>query len=365
MTTQSRSASPAETEELDVTRSAATSTADDESTSASSAETEQDTETLQDVIEKAWPKDDSDGEGETDDTAAKDDDEPESEPAGDSDQDKGKESDKADETEQEEDDDDGSDVEEGQRVPYQRFRKIIGQRDEYKQKFTELERQATEYKTGYENHQAIQKYMQANNLQTPDMVDAMEIAALVNRDPAAALQRLQPLYQKLQQYVGEVLPSDLQNQVDNGELTEQAARELVRSRNESERLRQQHAQSQQRQQKEAQQQRATQVQSAMAETANRVQQEIMEKDPDYEMKADFVRRELQVLIQEQRPRTAAEADKLVRQAHKTVTDRMKRLKPRQQIRPGPSSTETGTSKPAPREPETMADAINMRLNGEW
>lgn len=360
-----QSASPADKED-DVTSSAAASTADDdtleqgsspESTGDDAGADTQDDETLADAIGNALKGDEDDSDGEEDDS---EDDNSESEDDGENAPDaKDKTKSEGDESGQEEDsEDDGSDLAEGQRVPYNRFKKVIDQRNDYKERISSLEREAQSFKQGHEQFQAISGFMRENEVSAQDASEALQIAALINHDPQQAMQMLTPIVQRLQQFTGDILPDDLQQQVDTGEISEQAARELVRTRNQNAQLNYRQQREAQQRQQQGQQAQVQAAQQAMADTANRVQQEIMNSDPDYQRKAPLVRDRVRVMIQEQRPQTAEQAEKIMREAHKQVTQELRQFKPRQEMRPGPNSeASNGTAAQEQGEPGSMLEAM--------
>lgn len=373
-----QSASPADDQE-DVTNSAAASTASDDNLDSSTGAAGDDTqaeETLHDVVGKALAGDDSD-DVETDDTSKdsggkrseKSDDEDDPDKEGDSedeDEDGEKRSGQKEKGEESGEEDETVD-ENGKPLPFHnhpRFKKVIRQRNELRDEVKAVGEERDQYRQGHEQFGAIQGFMQQNKLQVQDVSQALKIAAAINNDPAKAAEMLQPIVQRLHQYTGEVLPDDLKQRVESGELSEQDARELVKTRNENARLNRQ-SQQQSQQFEQSRRTEATQrVQAAMADAANREQDQIAKSDPDYEKKAPLVRDKLAVLIPQRQPKSAEEAAALVREAHKAVTKQLSSMVPRREIRPGPSSTESGKSRTAPREPETMQEAIAQAMNKE-
>src|SRR5690606_19317154 len=113
-----------------------------------------------------------------------------------------------------------SDVEKGQTVPYDRFHKVIKQRNEVREQVETVTRERDQFRQGHEQYTAIQQFMADNELRTEDVVEALQIAALMNRDPKRAAELLAPKMQTLQRVTGGILPDDLQQRVERGELTE-------------------------------------------------------------------------------------------------------------------------------------------------
>lgn len=368
MTIESQQSVSPTDENLDETSAASSAAVNDENLGSSpegeQPETEETlTDAIADALKPEGDDDDKEGEGESEDDAKDEDrreadpDKEESDEKAEGDKEKGERREK----EAEEQDDEGDDLEEGQRVPYDRFKKVIDQRNETRQKLSSMEQEVDQYREGHQQFEAIQSFLGQNDLRQQDAVEALQIAAMMNNDPAKALEMLQPKLQMLQQFTGDALPQDLQDQVETGEISREAARELVKTRNQNALLqqRQQRSESQQREQQTRQQTQATQ--QAMAQAADSVQRQIVEADPEYGKKAPFVQKELQVLISQRNPRTPDEAAALVREAHKNVTRELQRIAPRRQVRPGPSSTDGGTSPAGSNEPDSMRAALEQAL----
>jgi hypothetical protein len=349
MTNKVESASPADVE--DVTTSAAASTA---------GEQEQE-ETLSDVINQALSGE-GENEGEGDDGGEGDD--PGDEPGeGDEPPDEaGKpKADASAEPGNEDEDDDGLDVKKGQTVPYDRFHKVIKQRNEVRQQAETVVRERDQFRQGHEQYTAIQQYMAQNELRTEDVVEALQIAAAFNRDPKRAAEMLAPKLEALQKATGHILPEDLQRRVEMGELSEGDAREIVGSRNEAARLQREVQKRDTAQQQQEQQRQTVEVRTAMAQAANVKQAQLAKADPEFDRKAPFVRKELQLLLTQYSPRSAEEAVQLVQRAYENVNAELGKLLPKTQIRRGPSSVQGVTSSPSANEPATMAEAIKAAL----
>lgn len=346
-----QSAAPADTHEDE--RAAVASAAEDVSLDSSQeAGGDEQDDTLLDAIEESVsPEEDTTAEGDQEEKSGESDEE-EDEPGTGKDQ-KGK-SDAKDQqgSEDEDKDDDGEDLKPGQKIPFPRFQKVVRQKNKFRE-------ERDEYKTGHENFAAIQGFRDRNNLSDEDVVGSLQIAALINNDPAQALEKLRPIVSSLQQAVGETLPEDLQGRVDQGELMESDAKEIVRQRNENQRLRHQQQQSDQARQQEA----AVGARTAMAQAAVQEQKALASQDPDFDRKVSFVKKELRLLVGERRPQTAEDARALVQEAYKNVNAELARLTRRPEVRPGPSSKgEGGPPGTGATEPESMVDAMAQAVS---
>ena len=143
-------------------------------------------------------------------------------------------------------------------------------------RFQQLVRQRNEFRQGHEQYQNIQNFLQQNGLTPEAAADALEIAALMQRNPAEALERLRPALQKLVQDAGAVIPQDLQEDVRQGRITKERAKEIAQLR-----ARQQGAQREQDfQRQQAERARVAQLQRGMQDAARTWQEQIRQRDPD-------------------------------------------------------------------------------------
>jgi hypothetical protein len=357
MSRKDKSATPADTREDENTQAVASAATDENLDS--SQEAEEPEQSMLDAIEESVGEVTEDetiggGEGDAEQDEPGDDDAPETD--ADSEGAEGKAA-KDDQQESDDKDDNGEDLDPTQRVPYDRFRKVVHQKNEFR-------RERDEYKQGHENFQAIQNFRERNNLSDQDVVQSLRIAAAINNDPAQALEQLRPIVSQLQQLVGETLPEDLQNRVDLGELSEADARELVKTRNENARLQQQQQREAQQRQETEQQTRVQAARQAMATAATQAENDLKAQDPDYAKKAPFVQKQLRLLVMERGPQTAEDAVNLVKEAYANVNAELAALTRRPAVPRGPSSSGQGGSPTSgPREPNSMLEAMQQAVDG--
>lgn len=143
-------------------------------------------------------------------------------------------------------------------------------------RFQQLVQQRNEFRTGHEEYQKIQTFLQQNGLSADKAAEMLEIGALIERNPSEALERLRPTLQKLVQDAGAVLPQDLQEDVRMGRITKERAKEISQLR-----ARQSNAQREQefrRQQGEREQ--AQRLAGEMRNAATAWEQQIRQRDPD-------------------------------------------------------------------------------------
>lgn len=104
-----------------------------------------------------------------------------------------------------------------------RFEKLDRENKAFTAEISQLKPQA-------EKFQAIETYARNANLNKDDINTGFEIMRLMKNDPVKAWDVLQPIVQALQALVGEILPKDLQAQVDAGQIPIERAKELSRLR---------------------------------------------------------------------------------------------------------------------------------------
>lgn len=373
MGTKSQADSPsAEYQDVKQSDSAASSTADDgvSNTGSPSVDGEgesEDSETLESVIAGAMGAEDGDEEGVDGDEGKpkKPEGEDEDDAGEPGDQDEGddeasKNGDKPRDGDEDEADDDGSDVEPGQKVPYERFQKVIQQRNTLREETEQL-------KTGAERDRQLTQYMQTNQISGEELVDALDFVALLKTDPSKALERIQPVVSQLNQHVGRELPPDLQERVNTGEIDQRDAEELVRSRNEAERLRRVREQEGEQRTRSAQVQRTQELRRANGMAADKEVATLRDSDPDFSAKEPWLVPEVRALLQEKPPRTPDESRALVREAYDNVSKRLRSTlggTRRQQRREVDTASGSGAPRGNQAEPETLGEAIQLAASGQ-
>jgi hypothetical protein len=250
----------------------------------------------------------------------------------------------------ESEEDDGSDLTEGQRVPYDRFRKVLGERNEVRQ-------ERDQYYEGHQQWQQVRSFMQENELEDQEVANAFKVLALAKQDPAQARQELQQMMDQLGQQTGEVLPEDLQTDVDDGLISEERAQELAKHRNESQRERNRRERTEQ-QQREAQERQARDQQvQEQRQAIDQWESRIQENDPDYPRIQEWVIKELRLRAQDNPPQSKEEAVKLAQNAYDTVKKSLRSIaggKP--EIQPNDATTRSGSTSAAGPEPGSIEEA---------
>jgi hypothetical protein len=236
-----------------------------------------------------------------------------------------------------------------------RIKKLLSQRNTARREAEELRNDAGSF-------QQIRQFMQHNQLVDQEVAELFELGAhLKSGDPvrlARCMDRVGPLVQQIASAIGRAVPEDLRPQVEQGEMTEEAAKRLARER--TARLaaeqRANHA-SEQVQQRE-QQQRVQTVQA----TVQAWEAKTRAVDPDFDKKAVAMRRVAQGIVAERGPaKSAAEAEQYAREAYDEVNAMFRSAAPAPKpTRPTASSAPASRTGVAPA-PSSLADAIRIGL----
>lgn len=267
---------------------------------------------------------------------------------------------------------DGDDPEDDQfHIPDEQFKalpdgvkKRIGHLNtRWKKAERELSEMKAELPTLQDAHQRftqIQSFVQEHNIEPQNVTKMFDMAAMLSRgDYQGFLDTIAPFYDYAAQAAGKTIAPDLQQQVEDGMITEDAAREMTRLRAESQDRKGRYEQLQQRHQQTSQAQREQQEQGRIAEAINQREAHLKATDPDYARKSPMLRSMLEMALKNgARPRNAQEAVAMLDDAYARI----------QEMVPAPRTTPTmprpSTSSP-PRgmpEPKTSAEAIEQALS---
>lgn len=193
-------------------------------------------------------------------------------------------------------------------------------------RFQQLVRQRNEYRQGHDEYQKIEQFLETNGLTADQAAEMLQIGALIDRNPAEALERLRPTLQKLVVEAGAVLPNDLQEDVRQGRLTKERAQEISRMR--AQQQSSQRAQDFERQQAERSQ--VMQAQRDMQTAARTWQEQLRQRDPDAmnEAAEQELMREITFRhAQGDKPKTADAVKAQLDDAWKVVQRRMRPAQP--------------------------------------
>lgn len=140
-------------------------------------------------------------------------------------------------------------------------------------------------------YQNVQRFLDKNGLGAEEAADALSIAGLMKTNPAEAWKRLQPVMRNLLAAAGEILPPELENMVQQGAMTPEAALEVSRARAQ---VQSQQAYFAAMQERAAREQQYAQ-QRALVDTAEQWEADRVVKDPHFEAKRQPLMKELAYL----------------------------------------------------------------------
>lgn len=233
-----------------------------------------------------------------------------------------------------------------------RWKQVIGENQELRKFRDSVTPQLQEFGK-------ITDFMQRNEIAPEEMQGLYVLAAMLKHEPAKALDTLRKMIEPLEQFVGDRLPADLQDEVNDGVITEARAKEIARLRN------QEKFQGERTQQQQERTVRENEValRREQARVVSDWEQRTRAADPDYPQYQEWVALELKRLHAEKPARTPQEALGYAEQAYKTVKAKFQRALSRGQpdVPRGPSSTSVPGSTGRQPQPSNMLDAIRQAL----
>ena len=232
-----------------------------------------------------------------------------------------------------------------------RMKFLLKQKGELEGKVGELEPRAQQF-------DRLHGYMTNAGLSVEEVNAGFEIMRLMKQSPEQALASLMPYVNALQSAVGEILPSDLQEQVRQGFVTEAHAKELARLRSsEARRAEASRAATEaaERRQVADRQQLAHDASSAVSEW----EKKWSASDPDYAKKSGRVLEKIENrLLKGPLPKSKQEALALAEQCKAEVEKEMRALLPR---RPEVRHPTGQASQPSSRQPQSTLDVVKMAI----
>lgn len=233
-----------------------------------------------------------------------------------------------------------------------RFERLLGQRNEARTALEQIQPELTQ-------HRQLQGYLQQHQLAPDDVNMLLGVGAALRRgDYKAFLDGVTPYVMVAQEAMGLRIAPDLQQQVNDGLISEDAARAHTRDRHRAN-------QAEHRLREQTSAVTAGEQQRNVATIRSSVDQweaSVRSRDPDYAHKADTVRRFSQALLQERGvPQTPEQAVALVQAAYDEANKTLIALRPRPQAtRATPSSVHIATGGGSV-EPTSMKEAALLAL----
>lgn len=213
-------------------------------------------------------------------------------------------------------------------------------------------------------------YVRDAGLDTHEVNQTFEAARLIKAasrgqvDPQVALDAIMPFVQEVQALAGQILPPELQSQVEQGALSEAHARDLARLRASTQArdaAARQAADVAARQQAEQQTQaQARQAAQATAQAVSAWENSWKQSDPDYRLKTGRVQEkvELEVMRRRGAPLGPEEALAIAKKARADVEAELRAFQPkRTEVKP---VTGQAASESRPK-PKTSLEAMKMAI----
>ena len=209
---------------------------------------------------------------------------------------------------------------------------------------------------------SVQKYLHDNDIGRDDFLLLLELGAAMRRgDFRTFYEGVRPYVNLAEQYLGISLPQDLQQRVQQGQMTVDAARMFQRERmdrglSESARLKQAQAIDQQ-QNFAARQNLATNVTNAV----NAWEQATQQSDPDYAAKKPLLQDVMWSVVRERGPPPSPEAAiDIAKEAYRRVNEHASRwVPPKRPTSRQPSST--GRTNGALPQASTLKEAVAQAI----
>lgn len=233
----------------------------------------------------------------------------------------------------------------------ERFREVLSENRQLKganEKFRQLDATFTD----------IGNDARRMGLSEEDLAQLFVWPRLLAKDPKAAVEQLQAFTATWQEKVGQRMPADLRQKVDDGLMDEATAQEVsqLRATSSLEKTRTQADAA------EREQESITRRQTEVRDSVNKYQAELKASDPDYTPeKHEMVVDALTALVTKQGvPQTVAEARVMAKSAYDTVSKRLEAFKPPPRAVASPSIGRR-LNKPAESQPKSMREAIEQAL----
>ena len=224
-------------------------------------------------------------------------------------------------------------------------------------RFQELLRQRRAFQTDAQRYQSVQAFLDTNGLDANEAANALDLIAQAKRDPVGAWQRVKPWIQELLVAAGEVLPNDLHDAVQRGEMSHAHAVEQSRLRAQVQ-AGQQAATFRERQYEQQALQQQTQ---ALVSAADAWAAERQTRDPNFEAKLVPIRKEIAYLhATEGRPVTVDGVRDQLNRAYRAVNEQARPAPAAQRkpaVRPVTGGQVAGNAQPAT--PKNTLDIIKQ------
>jgi hypothetical protein len=224
-----------------------------------------------------------------------------------------------------------------------------------------FEAQVAPLRESAEKLTAISGFVNGNGISENEFVEGLEIMAALKNDPLRAAQLLAPHLAHLSKFTGDgALPKELEDRVTSGELSEAAARELVRAKTQA-------SIAQAQSQRIAAEQQHAVAQRNLVEAGHAVsawEAAIAKSDVNYTKKQPLVIRLIQSEAALRPPRNPSEAVALAQRCYADINKTF----PTQVVKPATKPTPSTSNASQARhvvlpKPKTLLDGVGQVLAG--
>jgi hypothetical protein len=224
-----------------------------------------------------------------------------------------------------------------------------------------FENQVAPLRESAEKLSTISGFVHNNGISENEFIEGLEIMAALKNDPLKAAQLLAPHIAHLHKFTGEgALPQDLEDRVSSGELSEAAAREIIRAKTQA-------SVAQAQAQRITAEQQNAYAQRNLIEAGNAVtawEAQISKTDLDYAKKQPLVIRLIQSEAALNPPRNPTEAVALAQRCYSDVTKNFVSQVTKPATKPTPSTTSSSQARTVvlPK-PKSLLDGVGQVLAG--
>lgn len=259
---------------------------------------------------------------------------------------------------------------EDENLPFHKHPRWQAKQQELKDAKEELEQlrplkeQLESTKPQVEAFEEMQTFVVENNLTGDHVNDLFAVGALIRNEPEKAIPVLERYLDACRQVAGHTLPDDLTAEVNEGRISEERARELSQSRSRQARSEAAAQAARDRAAELENQQTSQATAQEVSKAVSRWEDSWSKKDPDYDLKADRVLKEIRLIRfdrQDQLKNTPEEAVEIAQLALDTVNEEFKKLAPRRIAPTTPVPEGNSGSATTPPRPQTSADVVRMAL----
>lgn len=230
-------------------------------------------------------------------------------------------------------------------------------------RFKKLLQERNTFKNDAVQYQNVLRFMDTNGISAEEAAEGFVIMAAMRNNPAQAWEMLKPYVQNLAIAAGEVLPQELVERVNAGEMSQAAAIEYSRTQAKLKSVETNQSFREQQEQRMREQAKA----QAIYETAQSWEADRRAKDPNFEAKLVPLQKELAFIqMREGKPETPEGVRDQLKRAYAAVVPPappVPTAPARQRVAPRPSMSGQGNSSAAAK-PQTTLEIIRANRAGQ-